>query len=136
LGKFAAWQFRIHDGWSTNVEAAIDLCDGMAAESSVSWLPSAQRYVLICTENGLSESIIARTAAEPWGPWSSATVIYRCPEAKWDRQIFCYAAKAHPMRSSATNELIITYAANSFELAQVLNDARLYWPRFIRVKLP
>jgi len=136
LGKFAAWQFRVHDGWRTNVEAAIDLCDGMAAEFSVSWLASAQRYVLICTENGLSEKIMARTAPEPWGPWSSPTVIYRCPEAKWDKQIFCYAAKAHPMLSSATHELVITYAANSFDLAQVLTDARLYWPRFVRVKLP
>jgi len=79
---------------------------------------------------------MARTAPEPWGPWSSPTVIYRCPEAKWDKQIFCYAAKAHPMLSSATHELVITYAANSFDLAQVLTDARLYWPRFVRVKLP
>jgi hypothetical protein len=135
LGNFASWQFRTSAGWSTNAETATDLCGGMATEFSVSWLPSAQRYVLICTENGLSEKIMARTAMEPWGPWSSATVVYRCPEAKWDKRIFCYTAKAHPMLSSATNELIVTYAANSFDLAQVLNDARLYWPRFVRVKL-
>ena len=136
LAKFASWQFRGHDGWSTNAADAIDLCDGMATEFSVSWLPSAQRYVLICTENGLSEKIIARTATEPWGPWSAATVVYRCPEAKWDKRIFCYTAKAHPMLASAPDELIVTYAANSFDVAQVLDDARLYWPRFVRVKLP
>jgi len=28
--------------------------------------------------------------------------------------------------------LIITYAANSYELSGVINDARLYWPRFVR----
>ena len=136
LENFTAWQFRTHNGWSTNAEAAADLCDGMASEFSVSWLPSLRRFVLICTENGLSEKIVARTAVEPWGQWSAPTVIYRCPEAKWDKQIFCYAAKAHPMLSSATNELIVTYIANSFDFAQIVNDERLYWPRFVRVKLP
>jgi len=136
LENFAAWQFRTHDGWSTNAEAATDLCDGMASEFSISWVPSLRRYLLICTENGLSEKIIARTAMEPWGPWSSSTTVYRCPEARWDKQIFCYAAKAHPMLSSASDELIVTYAANSFDFVQVVNDARLYWPRFVRVKLP
>ncbi len=136
LENFAAWQFRTHNGWSTNAKAATGLCEGMASEFSVSWMPSLQRFVLICTENGLSEKIIARTAIEPWGKWSEATVVYRCPEAKWDKQIFCYAAKAHPMLSSTTNELIVTYAANSFDFAQIVNDARLYWPQFVRVKLP
>jgi Domain of unknown function (DUF4185) len=135
LENFASWQFRARDGWSTNAEAAADLCDGMASEFSISWLLSLRRYVLICTENGLSEKIIARTAMEPWGPWSSATTVYRCPEAKWGKQIFCYAAKAHPMLSPSRDELIVTYAANSFDPAQVLNNARLYWPRFVRVKL-
>jgi len=136
FGNFASWQFRVHDGWSTNVEAAIGLCDRMASEFSVSWLSSARRYVLICSENGFSENIMARTATEPWGPWSSATVVYHCPEAMWNQQVFCYAAKAHPMLSSASGELIVTYAANSFDVAQVMNDARLYWPRFVCLKFP
>jgi hypothetical protein len=136
LENFAAWQFRTRDGWSINEEAATDLCDGMASEFSVSWLPSLRRFILICTEKGLSEKIVVRTAIEPWGQWSAPTVVYRCPEVMWDKQIFCYAAKAHPMLSSATNELIVTYAANSFEFVQIVNDARLYRPQFVRVKLP
>jgi hypothetical protein len=136
LDDFASWRFRTGDGWSTNVIDAANLCDGMASEYSVSWLPASRRFVLICTENGLSEKIVARTATEPWGPWSAAAVVYRCPEAKWGKGIFCYAAKAHPKLSSKPDELIVTYAANAFEIAQVLNDARLYWPRFVRVKAP
>lgn len=134
LDAFASWQFRTADGWSTNAEAATGLCDGVAAEYSVSWLPSLQRYVLICTENGLSEKIMVRTAANPWGPWSAASVVYHCPEAKWDKNIFCYTAKAHPMLAAADSELLVTYAANSFQIADVINDARLYWPRFVRVQ--
>ena len=131
---FASWRFRAGNGWSTNVADAADLCAGMATEYSVSWLPELRRYVLICTENGLSEKILARTAIEPWGPWGPATTVYRCPEAGWSNQIFCYAAKAHPMLAAKPDELIVTYAANSFSLSQVMDDARLYWPRFVRVK--
>lgn len=136
LSDFSLWQFRTRDGWNTNVDSAASLCSGLATEYSVSWSPMLNRYVLICTENGLSEKILARTAVEPWGPWGDATVVYRCSEAKWNRRIFCYAAKAHPMLALATNELIVSYAANSFELAQLFDDARLYWPRFVRLKLP
>jgi hypothetical protein len=135
LEELAAWQFRAQDGWTTKASEMADLCSGMASEYSVSWLPSLRRYVLICTENGLSDKIVARTATAPWGPWSEATVVYRCPESAWDKRIFCYSAKAHPMLAASPDELIVTYAANSFEFTQIFNDARLYWPRFVRVTI-
>jgi len=136
LADFSTWEFRTRYGWTADANGLADLCGGMANEYSVSWLPARQRYVLIQTENGLSEKIIARTAAEPWGPWGAATVVYHCPEMAWDKNIFCYAAKAHPMLATQPDELIVTYAANSFAPAQVVSDARLYWPRFVRVKMP
>jgi len=132
LTDFAAWQFRTSDGWSTNAAGAADLCGGVASEYSVSWLPALRQFVLICSENGLSPNIVARTAPEPWGPWSEPVVVYRCPET-WDKKVFCYAAKAHPMLASSPDELIITYAANSFDFSQIINDTRLYWPRFVRL---
>ena len=137
LGDFSTWRFRTHGGWSTKAEKAEHLCGAIATEYSVSWLPSLRRYVLICTENGLSEKIIARTAPEPWGPWSPSKVVYRCPESKWTKQeqVFCYSAKAHPMLATAPDELILTYVANSFNFTQIVNDARLYLPRFVRAKL-
>lgn len=131
---FASWQFRTRDGWSAHAAEAADLGDGAASEYSVSWLPALRRFVWICSENGLSPNILARTAPEPWGPWSAPAVVYRCPEAAGDKRIFCYAAKAHPMLASSPDELIVTYAANSFEFAQAVNDARLYWPRFVRLQ--
>jgi hypothetical protein len=134
LDDFTAWQFRDGEQWSPGADAAGGLCDGMATEYSVSWLPALRRFVLICTEDGLSDKIIARTAVDPWGPWSAATVVYRCPEAGWSKGIFCYAAKAHPMLTPSGDELLVTYAANTYEISQVIADARLYWPRFVRVK--
>jgi hypothetical protein len=134
LGDFTTWQFRTRNGWTTNAAEVADLCSGVASEYSVSWLPTLKRYVLVCTENGLSEKIIARTATEPWGTWSEASVVYRCPEMARDKRIFCYAAKAHPMLTMTEGELIVTYAANSTDFSRLLNDARLYWPRFVRLR--
>ena len=62
-------------------------------------------------------------------------LVYRCPEMDWPSKAFCYAAKAHPELASAPDELLITYAANSWEFWNLFKDARLYWPRFVRVKL-
>ena len=135
LGDFTRWQFRATNGWSTNFAECADLCPRVANEYSVSWLPALKRFVLVCTEGGLSAKIITCTAQDPWGPWSAPSVAFECPEPKWSKEFFCYSAKAHPMLSRADNELIVTYAANSFDFAQVLNDTRLYWPRSVRLSL-
>jgi hypothetical protein len=47
---------------------------------------------------------------------------------------FTHAAKAHS-HLTVGNELVISYVVNSFELGPVINDADLYWPRFVRVAL-
>ena len=134
LADFSSWQFRTRHAWSTNAADAADLCDHMASECSVSWLPAMGKYVFIGTKDGLSDKILLRTALDPWGPWSDAQVVYHCPDVKYDKGVFCYAAKAHPMLAIRPDELILTYAANSFKLSGTINDPRLYWPRFVRLR--
>jgi hypothetical protein len=131
---FSTWRFYSEGRWDTEHRRASRLADGLANEYSVSYHRGLGCYVLVYTENGLSPRILCRTAKSPWGPWSGATLIYECPEAGWDKKIFCYAAKAHPELAKA-DELVISYVANSFDFWQVAADARLYWPRFIRVKV-
>jgi hypothetical protein len=131
---FATWQFYRDGKWDADYRRATRMVSGVATELSISYLPAFRRYVLVYTEGGLSPRILARTAAAPWGPWSATTTLYQCPESGWDKKFFCYAAKAHPSIASG-DELIVTYVANSFDFWQVAADARLYWPRFIRVPL-
>lgn len=131
---FSSWRFYVEGQWEKNPAKASPLIDRAATECSVSYLPALKRYILVYTENGLSPHILARTAVAPWGPWSEAATVYTCPEMSWDKRIFCYAAKAHPSLGS-DNELVLSYVANSFNVWQVLADARLYWPRFVSVKV-
>jgi hypothetical protein len=131
---FTAWEF-YHDGaWQPDFRKSSRLVPGMASECSVTYLPDRQRYVLIYTEGGLSERILARSSPQPWGPWSEPVTVYQCPEVGWDRRIFCYGAKAHGSLSFG-DDLVVSYFANSYDFWHVAADARLYWPKFIRTHL-
>jgi hypothetical protein len=132
---FSAWRFFRDDRWETDFRQAGHLADKLANEYSVSYLPGIKRHVAVYTELGLSDRIVARTAAAPWGPWSPPLVLYRCPEMKADKRNFCYAAKAHPSEAK-DDELIVSYVTNSTDFWQVARDARLYWPRFVQVHWP
>jgi hypothetical protein len=132
LRGFAAWRFYDGHGWSTDFRASKRMVSQMASEGSVSYLVDRKQYVLVYTEGGLSDRILARTAPEPSGPWSPPSVIYRCPEPARDKRMFCYGAKAHPSLGNG-HDLLVSYVANSFDFWQVASDANIYRPRFIRV---
>ena len=134
LADFKAWRFWANGKWSADSKDATPQSDKFGAEFSVSYLPGLKRYVAVSTENGLSDRIIGRFAPAPEGPWSEPVLLYTCPEMKKDKKVFSYAAKAHPHLASG-NELVISYVVNSFELGPVINNAELYWPLFVRVRL-
>lgn len=135
LADFDTWRFlAAHGQWKPDVKDALPQFDALGTEFSVSYLPSRKQYVLVYTELGLSERIVGRFAVSPEGPWSDAVLLYCCPEMKQNKKVFTYAGKAHP-HLAGDNELVLSYVVNSFDLASVVNDAELYWPRFVRVSL-
>jgi hypothetical protein len=130
VNRVADWRY-FHDGkWDDDFRNASRLAGGVASEYSVTRF--GNRYLAVYTEGGLSPRIMGRMADHPWGPWSVPTVLYECPEMRRDQKVFCYAAKAHPTLS-AGRDVIVSYVVNSFDFWQVARDAKLYWPRFVRV---
>ncbi len=134
IADFEHWRFFSDGNWQADVNGISELFNGTATEYSVSYHPVIKKYVTIYTENGMSRNIMMRLAPTPVGPWSPARRIYRCPECDWHRTYFCYAAKAHP-EISGKDELIVTYVCNSTDFWQMAKDARIYRPRFLRIKL-
>lgn len=132
LDDFDKWEFLAGDAWKSDPKAATGQAGGLAAEFSVSYLPGLKKYALVYTENGLGERVVGRFAASPEGPWSDPVLLYACPKSA--KGTFTYAAKAHP-HLAAGDELVISYVVNAFELGPVINNADLYWPTFVRVKL-
>ena len=134
VDAFAAWRFWNGEEWVADFGQVRGVVGGMGSEYSVNYVASLRRYVAVTTENGLSDKIVARAAEQPWGPWSEARVIYECPEVALTRRVFCYAGKAHALLDG-DGELLVSHAFNSHDFWEVVRDARLYWPRFVRVRL-
>jgi hypothetical protein len=130
VGHFAAWRYFRDGMWVEDFRNPSLLANDIAMEYSVT--PFRNRYLLVYTERGLSRRTLGRTADNPWGPWSEPVVLYECPDTGRDKKLFCYAAKAQPTLSSG-RDLIVSYVVNSFDFWQVARDAKLYWPRFVRV---
>jgi len=131
-GTMAAWRYYCDGVWGEDFRNASRLAGDIASDYSVT--PFRDRYIAIYTERGLSPRIMGRMADRPWGPWSAPAALYECPEMSRDKNVFCYGAKAHPTLSSG-QDLVVSYVVNSFDFWQVAREAKLYWPRFVRVTL-
>ncbi|MCC6485434.1 MAG: DUF4185 domain-containing protein [Armatimonadetes bacterium] len=134
MSNFDRWEFYKDGQWQKDFRKASHLLPDIPTEYSVTWDGKTKKFVCIYMEGGISGEIALRRSPHPWGPWSEPERIYSCPEKIWREGVFCYAAKAHP-HLSAPGELVISYVANSSRFEDLFEDARLYWPRFVRVKL-
>lgn len=130
---FAEWRFFSGEGWTKEVSQCAALFDGAATEMSVSHFPGRDAFLAVYTYCGLSAEILARRAPHPAGPWGKPMTLYQCPEVSRREDYFCYAGKAHPELAEGRNDLVVTYAANSWNMEDHRRDLRLYWPRFVRL---
>ncbi|CAN5411532.1 hypothetical protein BH10ACI2_BH10ACI2_12840 [soil metagenome] len=133
LADFRKWRFFSNGKWVAREKEATALTSDGSSEYSVSFVPSIGRYVMV-NSRAFSRSILLRTAPTPVGEWTKPQVIYDCPEPEIDKRVNCYAAKAHPELSSTADELIVSYVTNSTDFFHLASDARIYRPRFLKVK--
>jgi len=134
ITDFSRWRFFGDDEWVDDFRRASPLALRMASEYSVTALPGGAGFAAVTHDMLLSPDIVASTGPHPWGLWSKPVKLFTCLEAAWTKRNFCYAGKAHPWLSSS-HELVVSYAANAHNFADVIRDARLYWPRFVRVSV-
>lgn len=91
------------------------------------------RFVVVQTVGFGAATIGIRTAPALTGPWSGVAPVWRLP-GSWRAGALIYAAKANP-ELDAEGALAVTYIPSSFDIATVVADETLYYPRFIRLKL-
>jgi hypothetical protein len=113
------------------------IIDDAGAESSLHWDQRTQSFIHIATYGFGAATIGMRTAPALTGRWSNPVEIYRPPELDGP-QPFIYSAIAHPeLQGPEAGDLIVTYATNSFEFADMFTEygsKHLYWPRVVTVK--
>ncbi len=133
FGDFDSWRFYSSGKWTSDWENCDCLFEGCPTEYSVSYLPGVKQYAAVYTEGGIFGNIMVRLSPNPEGPWGEPIKAFDCPDKHWHEKTYSYAAKAHPELSKSPNELIVTYATNSMHFPDLFDDARLYWPRFVRL---
>ncbi|MBN2090148.1 DUF4185 domain-containing protein [candidate division KSB1 bacterium] len=131
------WEFL--DGttssWHQNRDKLVPMFNQANTELSVSFLKGIKKFVLVGYSQKRENYISLRFSETPFGPFSEPTIIYHCPEGQWSPDYFCYAAKAHPELATTENELIISYVTNSKDFHACLKDLRIYFPKFLRVRI-
>lgn len=135
VGDFKHWRFLASGKWQKDFKKVTLVFADVASEFSLSYLPGAKKYVAVYMAGGIFGTIVVRLAPAPEGPWSEPRPVFRCPEQDWPAKAFCYSAKAHPELATSPDELVITYAANSWDFGMLFSEPRLYWPRFVRVRI-
>jgi hypothetical protein len=128
-------------GWmsaeSIGIAGPAFVIDDAGAECSVHWDRAASSFVHVASYGFGATVIGVRHAPALIGPWSEPEIVYRPPESDGPKP-FVYAAKAHPeLEGPREGDLVVTYATNSFEFADMFTERgarELYWPRFVLVR--
>ena len=130
-GRLPSPEWWCGDGWRADPAGRRAIMTGVSTEASLQRDPRGSGYIEINSQGFGATNIVMRRADRLEGPWTGPETIYRPPESN-NKGAFVYAGKSHAEQVGA--DLVITYATNSFDDA-ALNDTRLYFPHFVRVKL-
>ncbi|MER3500138.1 MAG: hypothetical protein IMHGJWDQ_000506 [Candidatus Fervidibacter sp.] len=133
LADFSAWRFYRNGRWTDKWASAAIIGDDLGFEFTVQFVPAVCRFLLVYSPADLASVVKIRWASSPTGEWSKPRSVYECPQRAWHPSVFCYAAKGHAALSGE-GELLVTYASNAFEFRLLLEDARLYFPHFVRLR--
>ena len=113
--------------WESKTENAITIFEGMPNELSVSFNKYLNAYLAVHSLD-LTGKIVARTAPNPWGPWSDYTELYQVNvERKLDLPypVLIYAGKEHPELAENDGQILhITYV-----------EFEEYYPHLVRIEL-
>ena len=119
-------------GWvsGATIGSKVPLFTDAFSEATFHYDEEIGRFVATHTIGFGDADVVFRTSESITGPWSEPRTIFRPPEYGTPR-VMIYAGKAHPQLAGA--HLVLTYATNSFEFTEYVNDPGIYYPRFIRV---
>lgn len=115
IENLSAYQYLTSDApvWGKDPAAAVSIMEGMPNEMSVSWNAHLGCYLAVHSLD-LSGNIVGRTASNPWGPWSTPTVLWKCipPTLDYPHPYFTmiYAGKEHPEIAGQNGKVLyLTY---------------------------
>ncbi|GGD83145.1 discoidin domain-containing protein [Paenibacillus nasutitermitis] len=136
LETFQAWRYWNGSAWSTRMEEAATLMDGVSPELSVTPMKEGRwkgKYLLVYEKDSIGGMVTYAVADSPVGPFGPATPLFHTPEPEDGQGIITYNAKAHP-HLSGKDELLITYNVNSTDAMANTVNGDIYRPRWLRLR--
>jgi len=131
---FDKWRFWDGNAWSDNIEDTAELGRG-GPELSVTPIQSGPlkgKYLMVSMH--LEQDLYIRIGESPVGPFGPRINIYHTTEPDAGNGIYTYNAKAHPSLSKP-DEWLISYNVNSMSWHHLINNADIYRPRFLKMKI-
>ena len=125
----APWTYWTGRSWSRRPDDAVPVAHGVSDQFSVLRVGRCWRLV---TQVPLSNDIVALRAGAPQGPWKPIGRVASIPDIA---QGFTYNATVHTEYSRGRT-LVLGYNVNGDTMSAVFEDAALYRPRFMTVRLP
>ena len=127
IERVERWEYLMsrEGAWSPRIAEAIVLFSGMPSELSVSWNAHLRAYLAVHSLD-LSGKIVARTAPQPWGPWSEPTTLWTVTRPHpFPYMQLIYAGKEHPeLSGDGGRRIYLTYI-----------EFEEYFPHLIEVTL-
>jgi len=130
---FSAWRYWNGSGWGTDINSAAPITSRVSSELSVTPLGNGN-YLAVFQLDTLSDNVAVRVGESPVGPFGPVQIVWSCPESNITPDSYVYNAKAHP-HLSKPGELLVSYNVNSFTFGDHFQNADIYRPRFIRLKI-
>lgn len=136
LQSFADWRFWDGSDWSSRIEEADPVLDGVSPELSVTPMTEGRwqgKYLAISELDTLSGYVAYAAGDTPYGPFEPFTRLYYTVELEEGQGITTYNAKAHP-HLSREGELLVTYNVNTTDAMANTVNASIYRPRWLRLR--
>jgi hypothetical protein len=132
LASTAAYAYWSGNGWSSNADEAAPISEGGVTVSVRADPTGAPRYLMTYVPP-LGDTLVARTAPAPEGPWSAPATLATCALDGAGANAFCAGGQQHPELSRGG--LTVSYDARTFA-----SDARAggaaFWPRVVEIEVP
>jgi hypothetical protein len=92
-------------------------------------------YLEVQTVGFGASTLAYRTAETLTVNWSGPQQFYSPPEIN-QPNIMIYSAKMHPMLTNSGADFVASYSTNSTNFNTLVQDASLYYPRFVKANWP
>jgi hypothetical protein len=131
------WQYWDGARWQTDADAAVELIgsDGGVSQTLSVFRQHGRWYAVSKQDEVLGRDLAIWTAPGPTGPFTLAARPVEIPSDAATGTLR-YLPLAHPDLLPKPGTVVVSYSQNNTDFAEVVDDPRIYRPRFVRVRLP